>query len=115
MERKKEHPRIRAEQCDTGTPDIKRRFVTSVLSKVPSNLAIAGLFAHSLAMVANALSTPITLELTGGNSWNGQQAVIKAEFGSLRRELSQATLQCLDLLSHYGRAVGFVFDPVVWP
>jgi hypothetical protein len=43
------------------------------------------------------------LELTGGSvikgdlvSWNGQQAVVKAEFGSLtfkREQLSHATLQ----------------------
>ena len=35
-------------------------------------------------------------------SWNGQQAVVKAEFGSLtfkRDQLSQATLQRLELLS----------------
>jgi hypothetical protein len=35
-------------------------------------------------------------------SWNGQQAVVKAEFGSLtfkREQLSQATIQRLDLLS----------------
>ena len=58
--------------------------------------------------VATALSGPIALELTGGSvkgdlvSWNGQQAVVKAEFGSLtfkREQLSQATLQRLDLLS----------------
>jgi outer membrane murein-binding lipoprotein Lpp len=55
------------------------------------------------------LSAPISLELTGGSvikgdpvSWNGQQVVVKAEFGSLtfkREHLSQATLQRLDLLS----------------
>jgi hypothetical protein len=59
--------------------------------------------------VATALSGPIALELTGGSvikgdlvSWNGQQAVVKAEFGSLtfkHEQLSQATLQRLDLLS----------------
>ena len=35
-------------------------------------------------------------------SWNGQQAIVKAEFGSLtfkREQLSQATLQRLELLS----------------
>jgi len=61
------------------------------------------------AIAATAFCVPITLELTGGSvnngdlvSWNGQQAVVKAEFGSLtfkREHLSQATLQRLDLLS----------------
>jgi cell shape-determining protein MreC len=62
-----------------------------------------------LVSVATALSAPITLELSGGSvikgdliSWNGQQAVVKAEFGSMtfkRDQLSQATLQRLELLS----------------
>jgi hypothetical protein len=62
-----------------------------------------------LASIGTALSAQITLELTGGSvikgdlvSWNGQQAVVKAEFGSLtfkREQLSQATLQRLELLS----------------
>ena len=52
-----------------------------------------------LATVAAALSAPVTLELSGGSvikgdlvSWNGQQAVAKAEFGSMtfrRNQLSQ--------------------------
>ncbi len=56
-----------------------------------------------------ALSGPITLELDGGSvikgdliSWDGQQAVVKAEFGSItfkRDQLSQVTLQRLELLS----------------
>ena len=67
------------------------------------------LLAVLLVGVTPILCAPITLELAGGNvikgdliSWNGQQAVIKAEFGSLtfkREQLSQATLQRLDLLS----------------
>ncbi len=62
-----------------------------------------------LASVATGLAAPITLELTGGSvikgdlaSWNGQQAVVKAEFGSIafgRDQLSQATIQRLELLS----------------
>jgi cell shape-determining protein MreC len=62
-----------------------------------------------LASVATGLAAPITLELTGGSvikgdlaSWNGQQAVVKAEFGSMtfrRDQLSQATIQRLELLS----------------
>jgi hypothetical protein len=61
------------------------------------------------AVVSIARPAPFTLELTGGSvmkgdlvSWDGQQAVVKAEFGSLtfkREQLSQATLQRLDLLS----------------
>ena len=61
------------------------------------------------AVVSLAHAAPFTLELTGGSvikgdlvSWNGQQAVVKAEFGSLtfkREQLSRATLQRLDLLS----------------
>jgi hypothetical protein len=61
------------------------------------------------ASVSTALSAPIILELSGGSvikgdlvSWNGQQAVIKAEFGSMtfrRDQLNQATIQRLELLS----------------
>jgi hypothetical protein len=71
--------------------------------------AFIGLMIFSLASVAIALSAPITLELSGGSvikgdlvSWNGQQAVVKAEFGSMtfrRDQLSQATIQRLELLS----------------
>jgi hypothetical protein len=71
--------------------------------------AAKGLIALLLVSATTLLSAPITLELTGGSvikgdlvSWNGQQAVVKAEFGSLifkREQLSQATLQRLDLLS----------------
>jgi hypothetical protein len=67
------------------------------------------LIALLLASIGTALSAQITLELSGGSvikgdlvSWNGQQAVVKAEFGSLtfrRDQLSQATLQRLELLS----------------
>ena len=67
------------------------------------------LMALLLVSIGNTLSAPIPVELTGGSvikgdlvSWNGQQAVVKAEFGSLtfkREQLSQATLQRLDLLS----------------
>ena len=41
-------------------------------------------------------------------SWNGQQAVVKAEFGSMtfrRNQLSQATIQRLELLSGDPHAV----------
>ena len=51
----------------------------------------------------------ITLELSGGSvikgdliSWNGQQAVVKSELGSMtfkRDQLNQVTIQRLDLLS----------------
>jgi hypothetical protein len=61
-----------------------------------------------VASVATALSAPITLELSGGSvikgdlvSWNGQQVVVKAEFGSMtfrRDQLSQATIQRLILM-----------------
>ena len=60
-----------------------------------------------LATTIGSRSAPMNLELTGGSvikgdllSWNGQQAVVKAEYGSLtfkREQLSQATLQRLDL------------------
>jgi hypothetical protein len=68
-----------------------------------------GLFLSLIVSAGVALCAPIALELTGGSvikgdlvSWNGQQAVVKAEFGSLtfkREQLSQATIQRLDLLS----------------
>ncbi len=61
-----------------------------------------------LTSAASALAAPITLELSAGSvikgdlvSWNGQQAVITAEFGSMtlkRDQLTQATLQKLELL-----------------
>jgi hypothetical protein len=67
------------------------------------------LVAFWLISITPALCVPISLELTGGSvikgdlvSWNGQQAVVKAEFGSLtfkREQLSQATLQRLDLVT----------------
>ena len=67
------------------------------------------LIALLLLSVSTAFCAPITLELTDGSiikgdlvSWNGQQAFVKAKFGSLtfqREQLSQATLQRLDLLS----------------
>jgi hypothetical protein len=59
--------------------------------------------------LATAMPAPITLELSAGSvikgdlvSWNGQQAVVKAEFGSMtfrRDQLNQATIQGLELLS----------------
>ena len=62
-----------------------------------------------MGSVATALSAPVTLELTGGSvikgdlvSWSGQQAVVKAEVGSMtfrRDQLSQASIQRLELLS----------------
>jgi cell shape-determining protein MreC len=71
--------------------------------------AFVGLMIFLLASLATALSTPITLELSAGSvikgdlvSWNGQQVVVKAEFGSLtfrRDQLNQATIQRLQLLS----------------
>jgi hypothetical protein len=77
--------------------------------KTRSTRAAATPFLVLLIIAATALSAPISLELAGGSlikgdlvSWNGQQAVVKAEFGSLtfkREQLSQATLQRLDLLS----------------
>jgi hypothetical protein len=62
-----------------------------------------------LATALTAVCAPITIELSGGSvikgdliSWNGQQAVLKAEFGSMtfrRDQMSQATIQKLELLS----------------
>ena len=62
-----------------------------------------------LVSAATVLSAPIALELSAGSvikgdlvSWNGQQAVVKAEVGSMtfrRDQLSQATIQRLELLS----------------
>ena len=62
-----------------------------------------------LVTMACCRAAPITLELSAGSvikgdlvSWNGQQAVVKAEFGSLtfrRDQLNQATIQRLQLLS----------------
>jgi hypothetical protein len=62
-----------------------------------------------LASIAAALAAPITLELSGGSvikgdliSWNGQQAVVKAEVGSMtlkRDQLSPGTIRRLELLS----------------
>src|SRR4029077_8691121 len=71
--------------------------------------AFVGLMIFLLASPATALSTPITLGLSAGSvikgdlvSWNGQQAVVKAEFGSMtfkRDHLNLATIQRLELLS----------------
>jgi cell shape-determining protein MreC len=71
--------------------------------------AFMGLMIFMLASLATALSAPITLELSAGSftkgdlvSWNGQQAVVKAEFGSTtfkRDQLNLATIQRLELLS----------------
>jgi cell shape-determining protein MreC len=62
-----------------------------------------------LVSMACCRAAPITLELSGGSvikgdlvSWNGQQAVVKAEFGPMtfkRDQLNQATIQRLELLS----------------
>jgi hypothetical protein len=62
-----------------------------------------------LASLAAALAAPITLELSAGSvikgdlvSWNGQQTVFRAEFGSMtfkRDQLNLATIQMLELLS----------------
>ena len=62
-----------------------------------------------LASIASALSAPISLELSGGSvikgdliSWNGQHSILKADFGAMtlrRDQLSQATIQRLELLS----------------
>ena len=75
------------------------------MTEVFSLMAILAL----LASVATVLSAPIALELSGGSvikgdlvSWNGEQAVVKAEFGSMtfrRDQLNQATIQRLELLS----------------
>jgi hypothetical protein len=57
--------------------------------------AFVGLMIFMLASLATALSAPITLELSAGCvikgnlvSWNGQQAVVKAEFGQRLELLS---------------------------
>jgi outer membrane murein-binding lipoprotein Lpp len=75
----------------------------------PQSAIAATLIVFLLATTIGSRSAPINLELTGGSviqgdlvSWSGEQAVVKAEFGSLtfkREQLSQATLQRLDLLS----------------
>jgi hypothetical protein len=62
-----------------------------------------------LISAATALCAPVTLELSAGSvikgdlvSWNGQQAVVKAEFGSMTfkcDQLNLATIQRLELLS----------------
>jgi outer membrane murein-binding lipoprotein Lpp len=75
----------------------------------PQSAIAATLIVFLLATTIGSRSAPMNLELTGGSvikgdllSWNGQQAVVKAEYGSLtfkREQLSQATLQRLDLLS----------------
>jgi hypothetical protein len=62
-----------------------------------------------LATALTAVCAPTTIELSGGSvikgdliSWNGQQAVVRAEFGSMtfrRDQLNQATIQKLELLS----------------
>ena len=71
--------------------------------------SVTALFLLLVVSAVTVFCAPITLELLGGSvikgdlvSWNGQQAVVKAEFGSLtfkREQLSQGTLQRLDLLS----------------
>jgi cell shape-determining protein MreC len=81
----------------------------SCLAAQPYPKAFLGLVIFLLASLATALAAPITLELSAGSvikgdmiSWNGQQAVVKTEFGSMtfrRDQLSQATIQKLELLS----------------
>ena len=72
--------------------------------------SVTALFLLLVVSAVTVFCAPITLELSGGSvikgdlvSWNGQQVVVvKAEFGSLtfkREQLSQATLQRLDLLT----------------
>jgi hypothetical protein len=71
--------------------------------------SVTALFLLLVVSAVTVFCAPITLELSGGSvikgdlvSWNGQQAVVKAEFGSLtfkREQLSQGTVQRLDLLS----------------
>ena len=75
----------------------------------PHSAIVVRLITLFVIGVAGAFSAPIALELNRGSvikgdlvSWNGQQAVVKAEFGSLtfkRDQLSQATFQRLDLLT----------------
>jgi hypothetical protein len=84
-------------------------FLMSCLAARPYPQGFAGLVIFLLASLASALSAPITLELSAGSvikgdlvSWNGQQAVVKAEFGSMtfkRDQLNLATIQRLELLS----------------
>ena len=61
--------------------------------KRPGPKGFVTLIVFLIVGVATALSGPSALELTGGSvikgdlvSWNSQQAVIKAEFGSLTFE-----------------------------
>ncbi len=78
-----------------------------MLGEASLHSATARLIALLLVSATSVLCAPITLELTGGSaikgdlvSWNGQQAIVKAEFGSLtfkREQLSQTTLQKLEL------------------
>jgi hypothetical protein len=78
----------------------------AVVKNLP--MAFTGLILLLLASIATAMSAPITLELSGGSvikgdlvSWNGQRAVVNAEFGSTtfkRDQLSPATIQRLEFL-----------------
>ena len=90
-----------------GTP--LEKICKSKSSSENPPMAFMRLILLLLASIASVLSAPISLELSGGSvikgdliSWNGQQAVVKAEFGSMtfrRDQLSQATIQTLELLS----------------
>ena len=78
-----------------GKPPLRRRAAVRLIGLL-------------LLSAATVLCAQMTLELTGGSvikgdlvSWDGQRAVVKAEFGSLtfkREQLSQGTLERLDLL-----------------
>jgi hypothetical protein len=71
--------------------------------------SVTALFLLLVVSAVTVFCAPITLELLSGSvikgdlvSWNGQQAAVKAEFGSLtfkREQLSPGALQRLDLLS----------------
>ena len=59
--------------------------------------SVTALFLLLVVSAVTAFCAPITLELLGGSlikgdlvSWNGQQAVVKAEFGSLTFKREQA-------------------------
>jgi hypothetical protein len=74
-------------------------FLMSCLAAQPYPKAVAGLVIFMLASLATALAAPITLELSAGSvikgdlvSWNGQQAVVRAEFGSTTFKRDQLNL-----------------------
>ena len=62
--------------------------------------------AASLAIVSFVAAGPITLELKSGStikgdliSWNGEQALIKAEFGEVKLSKAQLSTQALSELA----------------